>query len=216
MSPVFRRSFYMQVVMCILNTFYAMRIAHFCKDIFRHSKAWNAFREPAYRSLSCPIPLSSALRLSRHHYQSSRHPSQYLYVLQKRYKSTARPLPETSLSSGPTSTLISSNDSLPGRPDKPPSYELTFTCKPCGHRSSHTISKQGYHHGTVLITCSECKNRHVISDHLNIFADRSFTIEDHLKRKGELVKRGRLGGYGDVEFWDDGTSTERVGEKNKL
>jgi protein import protein ZIM17 len=59
----------------------------------------------------------------------------------------------------------------------------------------------------VLITCFECKNRHVISDHLKIFADKSFTLEQLLQEKGELVKRGSL--EGDVEFWDDGTKVER-------
>ncbi|KAH6660644.1 DNL zinc finger-domain-containing protein, partial [Truncatella angustata] len=64
-----------------------------------------------------------------------------------------------------------------------------FTCVPCGTRSSHTISKQGYHKGSVLITCSSCRNRHIISDHLNIFGDRKLTIEDLMKEKGQLVKR---------------------------
>ena len=47
-------------------------------------------------------------------------------------------------------------------------YELTFTCRPCLTRSTHKISKQGYHKGSVLITCPNCKNRHVISDHLKV------------------------------------------------
>ncbi|KAL9125221.1 MAG: hypothetical protein Q9217_005539 [Psora testacea] len=89
-------------------------------------------------------------------------------------------------------------------PQQQPSYELTFTCKPCRHRSTHTISKLGYHSGTVLITCPGCKNRHVISDHLKIFADKGFTIEDLMRRKGELVKRGSIDGDGDVEFWRNG------------
>ncbi|RDW93736.1 uncharacterized protein DSM5745_01058 [Aspergillus mulundensis] len=29
-----------------------------------------------------------------------------------------------------------------------PAYQLTFTCKPCGERSSHRVSKHGYHRGT--------------------------------------------------------------------
>lgn len=49
-----------------------------------------------------------------------------------------------------------------------PAYEMTFTCKQCNTRSSHKISKQGYHHGTVLINCPGCKNRHLISDHLKV------------------------------------------------
>lgn len=90
-----------------------------------------------------------------------------------------------------------------------PHYELTFTCVPCSTRSSHTISKQGYHHGSVLITCPSCRNRHVISDHMNIFGERKITVEDLMRERGQLVKRGTLGEDGDVEFWEDGTTTER-------
>ncbi|KAF2273996.1 zf-DNL-domain-containing protein [Westerdykella ornata] len=79
----------------------------------------------------------------------------------------------------------------------------------CATRSSHRVSKQGYHHGTVLITCPGCKNRHLISDHLKIFSDKRITIEDILKEKGQLVKRGSLSAEGDVEFWDDGSTTPR-------
>ncbi|KAF2205075.1 zf-DNL-domain-containing protein [Delitschia confertaspora ATCC 74209] len=100
---------------------------------------------------------------------------------------------------------------LPSRLDRDqvPQYEMTFTCKKCTTRSSHRISKQGYHHGTVLITCPGCKNRHLISDHLKIFSDKPVTIEDLMREKGQLVKRGSLSTEGDVEFWDDGTTTAR-------
>ena len=91
-----------------------------------------------------------------------------------------------------------------------PAYEFTFTCKPCLHRSAHRISKQGYHHGSVLITCPTCKNRHVISDHLRIFSDTAFSIEEAIKKNGELFKKGSLGPNGDVEIWEDGTETKRV------
>lgn len=82
-------------------------------------------------------------------------------------------------------------------------YQLSFTCIPCGHRSHHNVSKQGYHYGSTLITCPECRNRHVISDHLNIFGDRKVTIEDLMREKGRLVKRGSLGEDGDIEFWPE-------------
>ena len=97
---------------------------------------------------------------------------------------------------------------------KPSAYELTFTCKPCLHRSTHKISTQGYHHGTVLITCPDCKARHVISDHLKIFADKSFTIEDLMRQKGHIVRRGSL--EGDVEIWDDGTKVERGNYESEI
>ena len=49
-----------------------------------------------------------------------------------------------------------------------PSYDITFTCKPCFHRATHRISKQGYHKGTVIITCPKCSARHLMSDHLRV------------------------------------------------
>lgn len=86
---------------------------------------------------------------------------------------------------------------------------------PCGTRSAHNVSKQGYHHGSVLITCPSCRNRHIISDHLNIFGNRKITVEELVRERGQLVKRGTLGEDGDVEFWEDGSTTvrdERQGE----
>jgi protein import protein ZIM17 len=91
-----------------------------------------------------------------------------------------------------------------GRPT--PTYQLSFTCKPCMHRSTHNITKLSYHTGAVLVQCPECKNRHVISDHLGIFSDERQTIENILKKKGEFVKRGTVNGEGDIEFWDDKSS----------
>ncbi|KAJ0291406.1 hypothetical protein COL940_000601 [Colletotrichum noveboracense] len=91
-----------------------------------------------------------------------------------------------------------------------PHYQLDFTC----------VSKQGYHHGSVLITCPGCRNRHVISDHLGIFGDKKVTVEDLMREKGRLVKRGTLGEDGDIEFYPDEGSTEaesgaKAGEAKK-
>lgn len=68
-----------------------------------------------------------------------------------------------------------------------PMLMIAFTCKKCDTRSSHTMSKQAYTGGTVLITCPSCKNRHLIADHLKIFRDERVTIEDILKAQGESV-----------------------------
>lgn len=89
------------------------------------------------------------------------------------------------------------------RREQEPAYKLTFTCKPCGDRSSHRVSKHGYHRGTVLIQCPTCTNRHVISDHLNIFFDQKKTLDDLLQERGQAITRGEL--KGDMEFWEDGT-----------
>ncbi|KAF7875267.1 hypothetical protein EAF04_002439 [Stromatinia cepivora] len=118
---------------------------------------------------------------------------------------TTRPYTSKPLTSSPPGA--SSTPSPPRAPQ--PSYDLTFTCTPCSARSTHRISKQGYHSGSVLITCPSCKNRHVISDHLGIFGDRKLTIEDLMREQGMLVKKGTLSEDGNLEFWNDGTRTER-------
>ncbi|KAG5925650.1 hypothetical protein E4U42_004098 [Claviceps africana] len=95
-------------------------------------------------------------------------------------------------------------------PANPAYYQLSFTCVPCGHRSHHNVSKQGYHKGSTLITCPGCRNRHVISDHLNIFGDRKITVEDLMRERGRLVKRGSLGEDGDIEFWPEEEGGEQA------
>ncbi|PUU78093.1 DNL zinc finger-domain-containing protein, partial [Tuber borchii] len=91
----------------------------------------------------------------------------------------------------------------PARPDKP-SYELTFTCRPCTRRSTHRISKQAYHSGSVLITCPGCSNRHVITDHLKIFGETARSLEDILRENGEVLKKGIVTAEGDIEFLSEG------------
>ena len=150
--------------------------------------------------------LSKARRISTHPRRIFPPNSYPIQPLQIRHQSDSAAAVASSVPSAPASPTSTPSE-------RPPSYELTFTCKPCRHRSTHVVSKQGYHKGTVLITCFECKNRHVISDHLKIFADKSFTLEQLLQEKGELVKRGTL--EGDVELWDDGTKVER-GEVEQL
>lgn len=93
---------------------------------------------------------------------------------------------------GPRSTLGSSTttaNSNASAKTEQPQLMIAFTCKKCNTRSSHTMSKQAYTKGTVLIQCPGCKNRHLIADHLKIFSDHSINIEDILKAKGEEVSQ---------------------------
>ncbi|KAJ5972618.1 Zinc finger DNL-type [Penicillium vulpinum] len=82
-------------------------------------------------------------------------------------------------------------------------YRITFTCKPCGHRSAHRMSKQGYHRGTVLIQCPGCDSRHIMCDHLGVFFEKKTTLEDILKEKGQTLTHGHT--EGNLEFWEDGS-----------
>lgn len=43
-----------------------------------------------------------------------------------------------------------------------------------------------------------------------IFGDKTLTIEDLMRDQGQLVKKGTLSENGDLEFWDDGTTTTRA------
>ncbi|CAI4035820.1 hypothetical protein SMKI_14G0270 [Saccharomyces mikatae IFO 1815] len=79
-----------------------------------------------------------------------------------------------------------------------PKMMIAFTCKKCNTRSSHTMSKQAYEKGTVLISCPHCKVRHLIADHLKIFHDNHITVEQLMKANGEQVSQD----VGDLEFED--------------
>ena len=39
------------------------------------------------------------------------------------------------------------------------------------------------------------------------------TIEDLMRERGQLVKKGTLSEDGDLEFWEDGTTTKFVGKE---
>ncbi len=44
---------------------------------------------------------------------------------------------------------------------------------------------------------------------LQIFIDKEMTLEDLLRERGQLIKKGTLSSNEDLEFWEDGTQTER-------
>ena len=145
-----------------------MKADHTFSTIFRQLRPALHQPRPAYLH---PRPLSQLAPL--------RHPSFLRPFNTPNRGITKIPFPLSSLqtrrlsgsASAPSSAVAQSSDypvDAQITPEKPPAYELTFTCKPCKHRSTHKISKQGYHKGTVLITCPECSNRHLISDHLKV------------------------------------------------
>jgi protein import protein ZIM17 len=49
----------------------------------------------------------------------------------------------------------------------------------------------------------------VANDEWQIFGDKHMTIEDLMRERGQLVKKGTLSEDGDLEFWEDGRSTKR-------
>ncbi|KAJ5195344.1 uncharacterized protein N7498_008782 [Penicillium cinerascens] len=161
----------------------------------------------SYTSLTSTRSPSSRLfsQLSQVHHALSKpslaRPARILPLNTIRHNSTSRPLTKDPASRNETDAEREAKNAERRKNEE--AYRITFTCKPCGERSSHRMSKQGYHRGTVLIQCPSCQNRHVMSDHLGVFFDKGTTLEDLLKQKGQALTHGRTDG--DLEFWEDGT-----------
>jgi protein import protein ZIM17 len=125
-------------------------------------RALSRFTQPNLRTIYIPGP-----RLLR---QPQHSPNPRLFSSSfQRFNSPADHSPKKSDPSKLVEQPESPQPPTPGRRDQP-SYDISFTCEPCSTRSTHRITKQAYHHGSTLITCPSCKNRHVISDHLNVSA----------------------------------------------
>jgi protein import protein ZIM17 len=127
-----------------------------------------------------PAPSASLLRKPL---QTSQTPLQRLGVRCHSTESsgTRAPRPLTDRDSIPEEKVLSDKDAIAARKALQPCYDMTFTCKKCLDRSSHRITKQAYHFGTVLINCPGCKSRHLIADHMKVCDARI------LARTGDLV-----------------------------
>lgn len=124
-----------------------------------------------------PLRHSSFPRLSSTPKRGIPHPSFALRSLQIRTVSGSTSAPSSAVAHSPA---YPSNAESP--PETEPAYELTFTCKPCKHRSTHRVTKLGYHKGSVLITCPGCSNRHIMSDHLKVWFQSLCVVDTKTQR----------------------------------
>jgi protein import protein ZIM17 len=66
---------------------------------------------------------------------------------------------------------------------------IAFTCKICGTRSAHEMTKIAYTQGVVLVQCPGCEKQHLIADNLGWFGKDKQNIETILADKDERVRR---------------------------
>lgn len=90
---------------------------------------------------------------------------------------------------GPSTGVQGSFADVPGVKSEGEKYALMYTCGVCDTRAAKMVSKQAYHHGTVLIRCPKCENLHLIADHLGQFEEKGWTAEDFLAERGGQVRR---------------------------
>jgi protein import protein ZIM17 len=89
---------------------------------------------------------------------------------------TRAPRPLTDRDSIDPTRVKSDKEAIAERKAQQPCYDMTFTCKKCLERSSHRITKQAYHFGTVLVNCPGCKGRHLIADHMKVRLERACSM----------------------------------------
>lgn len=124
-----------------------------------HQRAWPApsstlLRKPLFQTPQTQ-PQTSPLRLGIRFHSTDD-------------SATRPPKPLTDRDGIPAKDAQTDADAIAARKAQQPSYEMTFTCKQCMNRSSHRITKQAYHYGTVLVNCPGCKGRHLIADHMKV------------------------------------------------
>ena len=71
-------------------------------------------------------------------------------------------------------------------------FHLSYTCKLCNTRNSHSITRLGYNHGVVIAVCKCCDTKHLIADNLGWsnylvsgfdYDGGERNIEDHMKNR---------------------------------
>ena len=112
-------------------------------------------------------PLNNNIRIRLHSTESS-----------SSNNGTRAPRPLTDRDSIDPTRVKSDKEAIAERKAQQPCYDMTFTCKKCLERSSHRITKQAYHFGTVLVNCPGCKGRHLIADHMKVCLERVLNVHD--------------------------------------
>jgi len=79
-------------------------------------------------------------------------------------------------------TLKLDFNSIPGVKSGGEKLIILYTCNVCETRSARKISKHSYQKGVVVVKCACCNNMHLICDHLGVFEDKGWTIDEFLSK----------------------------------
>lgn len=71
-------------------------------------------------------------------------------------------------------------NTIPGVKSSGEKLIIMYTCKVCETRSARKISKHSYQRGVVVVKCACCNNMHLICDHIGVFEDKGWTIDQFL------------------------------------
>lgn len=62
--------------------------------------------------------------------------------------------------------ITGGGDDFVGRAIVSKKFQISYTCKVCGHRNTHEVSRLAYRKGVVIAQCQGCFSRHWLADHL--------------------------------------------------
>jgi hypothetical protein len=81
-------------------------------------------------------------------------------------------------------------------------FQLQYTCKVCGTRNSHSVTRMAYRKGVVIAVCKGCLSKHLIADNFgwNKYAggfdydDGETNIEMYMANRDQEVRENGMGG----------------------
>lgn len=72
---------------------------------------------------------------------------------------------------------------------------IQFTCNICQAKTKKSFTRRAYEQGVVIVRCSQCRQQHLIADHLDYFphlTEDGETVEEHANARGIRCTRASV------------------------